>query len=102
MSQEKKHSPYAVNFFYTCSGATGWAFFTATLVDTNFLFTCSGAAGWASFTVTLVDMDFLFKTTWATTVGAVLLYADVVLSVAVCFGISVAGFVTFPSDARRR
>lgn len=78
----RKHSPYAVNFFYTC--------------------TCSGAAGWAFFTVTLVDADFLFTTTWATAGCAILLYADIVLSVSVCFRVSVAGFVTFPSDARRR
>jgi len=81
MSQ-KKHSPYAVDFFYPSSSCC--------------------AAGWAFFTVTLVDTDFLFTTAWATAVCAILFDADVVLPVAVCFGISVAGFVTFPSDARRR
>ena len=77
MSQ-KKNSPYPVNFLYTCSGAAGWTFFTVTFVDADFLFTTARAAA---------------------AVGTVLFYADVVLLVAVCFGVSV---VTFPSDARRR
>lgn len=54
------------------------------------------------FTASLVDANLFFATARTTADVAVFLYAYVVFSGAVCFGeLAVAGFVTFPSDARR-
>jgi hypothetical protein len=54
------------------------------------------------FTVSLVDADFFFATAGTTTHKTVLFDADVVLSNAVRLRVlGVAGFVTFPSGARR-
>lgn len=71
------------------------------LPDSVDLYASGGAAG-TLLAVSFVDADLFFAAAGATANVAVFLYADVVFAEAVCFGeLGVAGFVTFPSDARR-